>query len=263
MDSIGDYVTFSHFPYKDRKEANPPSSGEVIQLYMPNSTAQVTNSQGWGELSLPGPAGQVMLGAMNAAGQAIGGVTGTIDEAGVSSTVEALKSTIETGKSNIRGIGAQILSGAAANVLGVSGNQFTSIAMGKIFNPNTELTYDGPGMRTFSMSFNFVPKRAEESTRMNEIIRAFKKFSAPDEADQGMFEVPHVWQVTYYSAERGGVMNLFKPAALTAVTIQANPSAPFHQTFKDGTPIEMGLGLNFKEVELLTRKDHEEGLQGY
>ena len=69
--SIGDFVTFNHFPYKDRKDAQPPSSDGGIRLYMPNSTPQVTNSQGWGELSLPGPAGQLMLGAMNAAGQAI------------------------------------------------------------------------------------------------------------------------------------------------------------------------------------------------
>ena len=259
-DGIGDYVTFVHYPYKDRKKSAPPTGGG-IRLYMPNSTPQVSNSQGWGELSLPGPAGQAILGAMNAAGQAINGVTG-IGEGSISSVVESLKSTIEQGKSESNGIGAQILSGAAAQALGVSGNQFTSIAMGKIFNPNTELTYDGPAMRTFPMSFNFIPKSKEEAAEVLKIIREFKQYSAPGKVAQGMFEVPHVWQVQYYSNGRTDVMNLFKPAALTSVTVQANPSSPYHQTFEDGMPIETGLGLSFKEVELITRVDHEKG-QGY
>lgn len=259
-DGIGDYVTFVHYPYQDRKKAAPPTA-TGIRLYMPNSTPQVSNAQGWGELSLPGPTGQAILGAVNAAGQAIGGVTGT-SEASISSVVESLKSTIEDGKNNIGGIGAQILTGAAAQALGVSGNQMTSLSMGKIFNPNTELTYNGPAMRTFPMTFNFIPKSKEEAEDVLKIIREFKQYSAPNKVEQGMFEVPHVWQVQYYSNGRTDVMNLFKPAALTSVTVQANPSAPYHQTFEDGMPIETGLGLSFKEVELITRVDHEKG-QGY
>ena len=60
-----------------------------------------------------------------------------------------------------------------------------------------------------------------------------------------------------------GVMNKFKPAAMTNITVQANPTLDYHSTYTDGTPIETAISLDFKEVELIVRQDHEEGGQGF
>ena len=59
-------------------------------------------------------------------------------------------------------------------------------------------------------------------------------------------------------------MNKFKKAACVGVTVQANPQTSMHVAHDDGMPIETVMTLNFKEVNIITRKDHdEEGNQGY
>ena len=59
------------------------------------------------------------------------------------------------------------------------------------------------------------------------------------------------------------MMNKFKPAACVGVTVQANPQTTMHVAHDDGMPIETVMTLNFKEVAIITRKDHDEGNQGY
>jgi len=260
-----DYVLFQHYQYKSRGgvsiDAGPPADGH-IRLYMPTTTPQISNSQGWGDVSIPGPIGQAVIGAANSAGEAIGVLAGA-EGTSMGSSIDKLKNTFTGAMKNGRGIVGQIGINAVASKLPLNAKQLTSLSMGKIFNPNTELTYDGPGLRTFGMGFNFIPKSAQEATMVNNIIREFKTWGAP--RDEGaMFELPHVWKVTYVSGGKSTTMNRFKPAALTNITVQANPSLSYHSTYTDGTPIETAITLDFKEVELVTRQDHIDiGGQGF
>jgi len=261
-----DYILFQHYEYKSREQrtigAAPPSGGD-IRLYMPNSTPQISNSQGWSDVSIPGPIGQAVIGAANAAGEAVGVLAGA-DGADMRSSVDKLKGAFTGAMKNGRGIVGQIGVNMIASKLPLNAKQLTSLSMGKIYNPNTELTYDGPGLRSFGMGFNFVPKNAAEARIVSEIIREFKVWGAPEEQGGGMFELPHVWKVTYVSGGRVDTMNRFKPAALTDVTVQANPSLSHHSTYTDGTPVETAINLSFKEVELITRQDHTNvGGQGF
>ena len=96
----------------------------------------------------------------------------------------------------------------------------------------------------------------------------FKKMSAPSEqGNGGMFEVPYIWQVQYMSAKgtKNVHMNAFKRAALSNITVQANPSSDMHAAFSDGMPVTTSLGLVFQEVDIITREDHDSAgtLQGY
>lgn len=256
-----DFVLFSHYNYNTRKaaataiSAAPPAAGD-IKLYMPESTPQIDNTQAWGEVNFPGPLGAAQRDLVISAGRATG--------ADIGGVIDGLKDTIGNAGSNAGGIAKQLAVDVAAQALGVSGNQMTSLSKGNIFNPNTELTYDGPGLRTFSMSFNFVPKSQREAEEVQRIILEFKKFSSPEETGGGLFNLPHIWSVTYFSGGSVNKMNRFKPAALIAVTVAANPTSPMHATFSDGMPIQTSIGLSFKEVELITRQDHVKvGGQGY
>ena len=61
----GDFVAFGHAKYTRNRVGNartgaPPPMGNAIRLYMPTSTPEVTNDNGWGPLSNPGPVGQAM-----------------------------------------------------------------------------------------------------------------------------------------------------------------------------------------------------------
>ena len=261
-----DYVIFNHYEYKSNRQrregANPPSAG-MIRIYMPNSTPQITNSNAWGPVSIPGPIGAAVMGLAAAGGTALNSLVDA-DASELGSSIDQLKNTFSQAAKNGRGIAGQIGVNAIASATGLSAKQLTSLSMGKIFNPNTELTYDGPGLRNFNLQFNMIPKNGNEAQMINEIIMEFKKWAAPAESGQGMYELPHIWTVKYVSAGREDAMNRFKPCALANITVQANPTAPYHSTFTDGSPIETAISLDFKEVELITRDDHEQiGGQGY
>jgi len=257
-----DYVMFSHYIYKEGDAGTPPAQGQ-IRLYMPNSTPNITNHQGWGEASYPGPFGEAQVGLATAAGQGIGALAG--GGSSKEEAIESLKKTFTGAREAGRGIVGQALFDITAAATGLSANHITSRALGKVYNPNTELFYNGPGLRTFSMGFNFIPKNEGEARMIDNIIMEFKKWSSPATSSaDGMFEIPHIWSVRYVTNGTINKMNRFKPAALSDVTVQANPTLQQHSTFTDGSPVEKAISLSFKEVELITREDHEEvGGQGF
>jgi len=240
--------------------AAPPAAGANIRLYMPNSTPQISNGQTWATFnSLPGPLGSAVRDLVFSSGSAVGDIA----NGDIGSVVDNFKKSFEGAKARGGGIAKQVATGAVANLTGMSAANLTSLTQGKIYNPNTELVYDGPGLRTFGMGFNFIPKSGVEAQQVNEIVREFKKWSAPEE-EGGMFKLPHVWKITYVTNGKVDTMNRFKPCALVNVTVQANPSLSYHSTHTDGMPVEMAMTLDFKEMELITRQDHDDvGGQGF
>ena len=94
---------------------------------------------------------------------------------------------------------------------------------------------------------------------MNQIVREFKIWASPSNANNdGMYKVPHIWQVRYESAGSANRnMNIFKKAALTNVSTQANNGLAMHAAFDEGMPVTTSLSLNFTEVDVITREDQE------
>jgi hypothetical protein len=265
-----DFISFNHFEYSSNRKrggSTPPSAGS-IRLYMPTSTPSISNNQGWSEFQLPGPIGSLVGDIIDRGGSSLEKLgeqlgSGNFNPGQLGSkTIDDLKALAGRANDNIGGLANQVGADLAAGVLKASPNHLTALSQGKIFNPNTELLYDGPALRSFNLSFNFVPRNAGEARLVDDIILEFKKWSAPSIEDGGgMFKVPHIWSVAY---SNGNKMNSFKPSALTSVSVQANPSTPMHVTYTDKTPIETAIGLSFQEVELITREDHEKvGGQGY
>ena len=174
--------------------------------------------------------------------------------------INRIKNKIDEQLANAGPLGRQFLLEGAASAIGA--NQVLSVKQGQIYNPNIELAYTGPGLRTFSFRFKMVPKSAAEATAINNIILQFKKESAPKAVSGGMYEIPKVWQVTYMSG--GGqnqYQNKFKPAACTSVVVQDNVGVGYYSAHKGGAAIETSLTLTFMEVDVITRDDHT-GLRG-
>ena len=272
-----DYVMFTAHQYRTNNSypgqgagnkggVLPPSEGEPIILYMPNSTPQVDNAQSWQQKSFVGPLGMLKAGIATSA--AAGIADATLDKAGAEQLVNKLKQNLQDVKNRGGDAAKQLLIGQMAQLAGLSASNAMAMAKGQVYNPNIELIYEAPQRRNFSFAFNFIPKSPAETARVNEIIMTFKKMSAPSEqGNGGMFEVPYIWQVQYMSAKgtKNVYMNAFKRAALSNITVQANPSSDMHAAFADGMPVTTSLGLVFQEVDIITREDHDAAgtLQGY
>ena len=263
-----DYVTFTHHKYASNASGvNPPAEGGGIILYMPTTTPSVSQQGDWGEQNFEGP-----LGALRRdAGVALANTAMDADlssvEAGQKSgkmAADRFKEMFNKAKASGGGAIRQLGVTASAGIAGTSPNQLLALSRGQIYNPNVELLYKGPKIRSFTFNYTFVPKSAGEARSVNSIIKEFKMYSAPEESGDGMFEIPHVWQVTYMAG--GGPnpnMNLFKRAALTNVAVQANSGMSMHMSHQDGQPIVYTMSLNFTEVDLVLRKDHQAGNVGF
>ena len=189
-----DYVTFTPYRYKanfDKNDAPPPNDpkAQSVTLYMPNSTPSIGNGQSWAAASFLGPLGNLR----KMGGKALGGIAADgfegkygnpFEEGGIDALKQRLSNSIDEYKDKI-GVGGTVASLGqagmefAGGIMGVSPNQQLALARGAVFNPNIELFYSAPGLRPFTMSFDFVPKNPQEAEMMNQIILNFKKWSAP------------------------------------------------------------------------------------
>ena len=267
---LSDYVQFVPRPYRSNARGGPARGGagapaatgaQSVLLYMPNSTPNVGSQQDWGRKDFPGPLGS----AQRDLGMAIAGGVQDLGSP-ISSVVEGVKNNLnlQSNLANAGGIAKQAaLKLIPQQLMGGTPNQMLALSKGEVYNPNVELLYTSPQMRGFSFNFEFVPKSEQETSMMNQIIRNFKIWSAPDALESGMFEIPHVWKVEYMTAGSPNEnMNQFKKAACTSITIQANPSTNMHVAHGDGAPISTVMQLTFREVDIITREDQEDGNGG-
>ena len=269
-----DYVTFTHHEYRTNRNitgsnVNPggasnaaaPAGGPPIVLYMPTSTPAMSAANDWGAVNFEGNLGAVMGNLAAGATNRVMGMTG-VDYDSVKQftkgTIDEVKNQVTAASSMAGGAAQQFGVNVISELVPANANQLLAMSRGQIFNPNVELLYSGPKVRGFSMSFTFVPKSADEAVVVNNIIKEFKKWSAPAEIPGGMYKVPDVWQVTYmHNNDVNRNMNAFKKAALTNVAVQSNPGLDMHMTFPNGMPVLTTLSLNFTEVDVILREDHD------
>lgn len=268
-----DYIVFNSYEYRPNKAqvgkfkgntGNAPSVGDTIQLFMPTSTPAVSNANGWGEDRSVGELGMLKRNASIGAADVVNSI-GTAN-ASLGNFIDGFKSQFEAAAKGGGSAAKQFGINAIAGMTNRSGNALLALSRGEIYNPNIELLYNGPELRSFGFDYIFIPKSAEEAVIVNKIIKEFKKRSSPEISGGGTYKIPPIWQATYMSnGSKNKNMNAFKRAALVSVSVQANASLDYHMSFSDGMPIATNLSLQFMEVDVITKEDHENSgtNQGY
>ena len=267
-ESTTDYITFNHFEWKlnrklggsqvgtysDRFMSDPPAEGAPIVLYVPNSLPSMGQQQNYLNDTAPGELGQIKRQISSAAAGV--GYSDDPGKAGAAAADAALE-TLKNGVGAVAGAGRQFAIEAIAQEIGANPNTIIALGSGKILNPNIEVVYQGPTLRSFGFSFTFAPKDSEESKAIKDIIYEFKRWSAPEGPTQsgGMLKVPHVWRVKY-GGKFAKKANPFKRAVLQSVDVDYNAGLNTHMTFDDGEPVLIGLSLSFQENDYITRDDH-------
>ena len=260
--SGSDYVTFTPTEYKsnaalggERGLGPPPNTASnAIALYMPNSTPNISNPNDWGRYEALGPVGAFKR---DASRTFVRGVQGLGGEGNISGYIQDLGTTLSS-QMNL-GAGAngakQLAIQQMQDYLAGTPNELLAMELGEVYNPNVELLYKTPRLRQFSFAFDFLPRNLGEAQVMNQIIRRFKESSAPEDLSNGMFKVPEVWYVRY--------MNRFKPAACENVSVVANNATDMHVSNPGGIPIQTTLTLQFIEIDVITKQDHQRAPQGF
>ena len=128
---------------------------------------------------------------------------------------------------------------------------------GVTLNPNLELLFKGPNLRTFNFNFRFTPRSAKESQEIKEIIRVFKKNMAVQRSTSNLFLLtPRVFTVEYiYNAKgenAGGLhpyLNVFKPMAMTNLNVNYTPDGTYMTYNQGGSLTAYDLQMSFGELE--------------
>ena len=243
-----------------------------ILLYMPEdiSTGYKTN---WMGRNFQSNTGDMMrtAGAANlfaAADEAFRGLAKVADRAPAIAKAQMISDKIlaETGES-------------------ISTNDFFGVTRGVVFNPNTELLFQGVDLRSFTLKFKLVPRTANEATIIEAIIYTFKKAMLPAMSDgqdvtsglsmlatfglsdalgipggmafdpealnQNYIQVPDLCQITYMTGSNKNThVPQFKMCAISQVDVNYTPDGVYATT-SDKRMVAYELSLSFQETKLI------------
>ena len=88
---------------------------------------------------------------------------------------------------------------ATLDTLAPGARALQQIDSGKVITPRMELMFEGVGRRSFSFTFAFIPKSAEEAKSIEKIIQAFKENMMPEYVNDSRREmkIPNTFDITY------------------------------------------------------------------
>ena len=130
----------------------------------------------------------------------------------------------------------------------VGKNVFTRTT-GKIMNPNLELLFSGPALRTFNYNYQFTPREDREAKEIRSIIKFFKKNMAPIRKGKLFLESPNVFKLKYIFKNGGQhpFLNKIKLCALQSFNVQYTPDGSY-MTYDDGSMTSYTCSMTFQEL---------------
>ena len=243
--------------------------GGTILLQIP-SQVQDGNSASYGDSRMNGLVAAAAQGATDImSGIKLDDLGGSIQEVGAK--LAETKNTALQGAGGVEGIKditTKFLTSKAVGALGgnVSVNQLLARQSGEIFNPNMELLFNGPTLRSFRFSFKMTPRSSAEAEQIKLIIRSFKRNMAPKTAaaanksgSRGNFflKSPNIFELRYRSGNQDHpFLHKFKQCFLTDVSVNYTGEGVY-ATYEDATPVSMILDLSFKELEPVYDVDYD------
>ena len=251
----------------------------TILLQIP-SDIKDGNSASYGDSkmnTLTGAAAGAMSGGMKAGAEVVKALTDkdlTLEQAGDKIKKE-IGGNLAPGEAEAlldaaqKGITAKATS-AAMGVFGanVSTEQLLARQSGQIFNPNLELLFNGPSLRSFSFTFKFTPRSPSESNQCKQIIRSFKQNMAPKTGGDTVggssifMKTPNLFELRYRKGnDDHPFLNKFKQCFLTNMSVNYTGEGVY-ATYDDATPISMQLNLSFKEIEPIYFDDYNQETTG-
>lgn len=147
------------------------------------------------------------------------------------------------------------------------GNMIMQGAFDTAVNPQVELLYSHPELRTFQFAFDFYPQSIAEAQTIDEIIRLFKYHSAPEiQANSagryftppGSFDIEFMYNgipnkniAKISTCVIDGIQVNYAPNGFSAMEV--NPGDSNANKKGDGMPSHINLTMTFREMEIITK----------
>ena len=163
--------------------------------------------------------------------------------------------TIKTNKAGIK----EALTKKIAGAITGTGDQLMK-RTGQVMNPNMELLFNGPQLRSFGFTFKLSPRTKKEAENIQKIIFCFKQAMAPVATEGNLFlKSPNTWRIRYYNREgaQHQYLNRFKECAMMSSSVNYTPDGSY-ATYSDGSMVSYNLTLSFQELEPVFSTDYKE-----
>ena len=235
----------------EAEDRNMETLGSVILPMQPGLSD--SSSVNWGENQL------------NAVEAAAANIAGSTVEGAAQSGAKALAGFMGGSKDAIKELfgkeNAINESDVAAYFAGqaVSNPGVFTRTTGKVMNPNLELLFSGPSLRSFAYSYKFTPREDAEARMVRKIIRFFKKHMAAKRSDSNIFlKSPDVFKLKYIFKGGGQhpYLNKIKTCALRSFDVQYTPDGSY-MTYGDGSMTSYQVSLNFGELNPIYDTDYD------
>jgi len=139
-------------------------------------------------------------------------------------------------------------------------NQLLARTQGAIINPNMEMLFSGPSIRSFKFQFKFTPRFEREAREVKRIITFFKLNMAPKggslASGNTMLKNPNIFRLAY-KGRCTNYLHKFKLCALTDMGVNYTGEGNW-ATYTDGSPISLTMDLNFTEMTPIYSEDYPE-----
>tara|TARA_B100000579_G_scaffold138217_1_gene112247 strand:+ start:45 stop:1439 length:1395 start_codon:yes stop_codon:yes gene_type:complete len=223
-------------------------SSKVVFLPIPGGISD-GNSASWSE----GRMDAVQIQAAKAAIESMeGGAAGF--EGAMSDTMSAIKADDEGVKRALKAKIGGALTGTNDQLLKRGG---------EVMNPNMELLFDSPSLRSFSFTFKLSPRTSNEAKLIARIIRCFKSGMAPKQTTGNLFlQAPDTWKIQYLNGDKKQqrYLNKFKECAMTNFTVNYAPDGSYATYEPDdtgsGSMVSYELGMSFQEISPVFEGDY-------
>ena len=151
-----------------------------------------------------------------------------------------------------------VIAGSATQI----GKQALQRGEGMVMNPNMEVLFNGPQLRTFGFTFKLSPRSRKEALTAVRIIKFFKQGMSPIRTQENFFlKAPHTFMLKYLRGRSNSeqpYLNKFKECALQNATVQYTPDGNYN-TFADGVMVSYSLQLTFAELTPIFNDDYGNG----
>jgi hypothetical protein len=138
-------------------------------------------------------------------------------------------------------------------------NNITELATRERTNAFREVLFESVDYRTFNFRYRFFPKSFNESEKIKSIIDTFKLHMHPQLSEQKLFYLyPSEFDIEYmYGDKVNPYLHKFARCALTDMSVEYGGEQ--FSTHSDGSPVEIGLTLTFRELEQMTSERVKDG----
>lgn len=178
--------------------------------------------------------------------------------AGAAASIEGAEALLRTENAALKTALGAYLAGKAADS---KNSDFLTRVTGAIVNPNLELLFGGPELRSFNFTFTLSAREPDEAKQIRNIIRFFKQGMSVKKSSTNLFlKTPNIFDIKYY---QGGAtnehpwINQIKTCALTNFGVNYTPAGNY-ATFYDGAMTQYDISMTFNELDPIYDSDYDD-----